>query len=334
MSEITKTFVDYYKEHKRDLPWRETNDAYKIWISEIMLQQTRVEAVRGYYERFITTLPTLADLAIVDDDVLMNLWEGLGYYSRARNLKKCALICMEDYGGQLPKTYEELLKLPGIGKYTAGAIASIAYHQKKSAVDGNAMRIFARLFDIHDNVLQEKTKNAFINLIDPYVDEEEPGYFNQALMDYANEICTPTPKCENCSLATICKAYKNKTTDVVPNRSKDMKRKEENHTIVIVHHKDYLLLSKRNAHGLLANLYEFVNIAGYVDEGYLKKFLHTKNVHFLGNIDNKFSHITWHMNVYECEVDDMSLPGIWINENELSSYSIPSVMKKCWKFKK
>ncbi len=328
---LSDVFVTYYKEHKRDLPWRKTKDAYKIWISEIMLQQTRVEAVKGYYERFLEALPTLHDLAHVDDDELMKLWQGLGYYSRARNLKKCAIICEEEYGGELPKTYEELVKLPGIGKYTAGAIASIAYGVAKSAVDGNAMRIFARLFNIHDNVLEEKTKNKFIALIDPYVDKEHPGYFNQALMDYANEICTPTPKCENCQLSSICEAYKQGTVSEVPNRSKVDKHKEEEHSVIIVRCKDELLLLKRPAHGLLANLYEFVNIPRFESESNLKELLRTEELKYVGSIDNKFSHITWHIKVYTAEVSTTDLPGVWIKESALEAYSLPTVMVKCYR---
>ena len=337
--EITKAFISYYNEYKRDLPWRKTNDAYKIWISEIMLQQTRVEAVKGYYERFIETLPTLASLANVDDDTLMKLWQGLGYYSRAKNLKKCAEVCMAEYNGALPKEYDELVKLPGIGKYTAGAIASIAYNQRNSAVDGNVMRVFARLFDIHDNILKEKTKEQFIKLVDEYVDEEEPGNFNQAIMDFANDICIAngTPACERCPLQHLCLAYQRDTVMVLPNRDKKMSKKEEYHTVIILRYQNEVYLQKRPASGLLANLYEFINIPTTKKvEDIEEMYSDIVQIRNIGSVKNVFSHLVWHIDAYEVVVNHKpELDGIWVSEEEmLEVYTLPTVMDKVWKLTK
>ena len=337
--EITKAFISYYDEYKRDLPWRKTDDAYKIWISEIMLQQTRVEAVKGYYERFINTLPTLESLANVDDDTLMKLWQGLGYYSRAKNLKKCAEVCMREHNGALPKEYEELVKLPGIGKYTAGAITSIAYKQRKSAVDGNVMRVFARLFDIHDDILKEKTKEQFISLVDEYVDDVEPGNFNQAIMDFANDICITngTPACGRCPLQHLCLAYQRDTVMQLPNREKKLSKKEEPHTVIILRFQDEVYLRKRPATGLLANLYEFINIPSKQKvEDIQKIFTGIISIRSIGELKNVFSHLVWHIDAYEVYVDSKpSLEGIWVSEKEmLDSFSLPTVMDKVWQLTK
>ena len=338
-NEITKAFISYYDEYKRDLPWRKTKDAYKIWISEIMLQQTRVEAVKGYYERFITTLPTLTSLAEVDDDTLMKLWQGLGYYSRARNLKKCAEICVNEYNGELPITYDELVNLPGIGKYTAGAITSIAYNQRKSAVDGNVMRVFARLFDIHDNILKEKTKEQFITLVDEYVDDERPGDFNQSIMDFANDLCIAngTPACEKCPLKDYCQAYQNNTVMMLPSREKKVSKKEELHTVIILRYRNEVYLQKRPKSGLLANMYEFTNFTTALNvEDIEKMFINVESLRYIGELKNVFSHLIWYISVYEVYVNDKpSLDGIWVKEKEIEEViSLPTVMSKIWELTK
>lgn len=334
-SELTTAFMNYYKENKRDLPWRHTKDAYKIWISEIMLQQTRVEAVKEYYERFIKTLPTIYDLAEVDTDTLMKLWQGLGYYSRAMNLKKCAIECVKNHEGKLPDTYESLVKLPGIGKYTAGAISSLAYGKCKSAVDGNVMRVFSRLFDIHDNVLKEKTKDEFIRLVDTFVDEEHPGDFNQAIMDFGNDICIANgvPHCERCPLQSFCKAFENNTVMELPNRERNKSKKEEQHTIIILRYNNEIYLEKRPNEGLLAGLYEFINLLGEIDEDKIAlMFSGIQQIRYTGEVKNVFSHRIWHMKIYEVYVNQKpESAGIWVDEETLhTSISLPTVMQKAW----
>ena len=197
--------IDWYKKSRRDLPWRRQNSAYEIWISEIMLQQTRVAAVIPYYGRFLSAFPTPAALADADDTLLMKLWEGLGYYSRARNLKRAARAIVERFGGELPRDYGALLTLPGIGDYTAGAIASIAYRIPVPAVDGNVIRVVCRLMDIRENTGIPSVQRTIAEHAASLVPADRPGDFNQAMMDLGATICVPgTPDCDRCPLQIHC----------------------------------------------------------------------------------------------------------------------------------
>ena len=206
--EAVQALLLWYQQNKRDLPWRHTSDPYRIWISEIMLQQTRVEAVKPYYARFLETCPTVAALATLEEEKLMKLWEGLGYYSRARNLQKAARVVMEQYGGAMPRTYEELLKLPGIGEYTAGAIASIAYGERVPAVDGNVLRVLARVSGTDADITLPETKKDFRTALARVV-PTKAGDFTQSLIELGATVCAPNrePMCAVCPLANCCAAY-------------------------------------------------------------------------------------------------------------------------------
>ena len=225
---IVDPLLNWYQKNKRKLPWREGKNAYLIWVSEIMLQQTRIEAVKRYYARFMKELPTIQHLANVEEQKLLKLWEGLGYYNRARNLKKAAQVIEKEYKGQMPKQYEELLNLPGIGEYTAGAIASIAYGQKVPAVDGNVLRVISRIIGSKKDILLSGTKKEMTEKIKTIM-PKQAGEFNEALMELGEIICIPNgePYCDKCPLCHKCIAYKDGLTGEIPVREKKMNRKKE-----------------------------------------------------------------------------------------------------------
>ena len=227
--DLSGSLLHWYDYNKRILPWRENKDPYRIWISEIMLQQTRVEAVKPYFDRFMEVLPTVYDLAKVDDDRLMKLWEGLGYYNRARNLKAAAQTIVEEYGGQLPADYDKLLSLKGIGMYTAGAIGSIAFELQVPAVDGNVLRVLTRLWGDDSDILKDKTKKAMGRRVMEFMPEDRPGDFNQALIELGATVCVPNgqPLCDQCPWDTVCKAYKEDLIDQLPVKTPKKARRIE-----------------------------------------------------------------------------------------------------------
>ncbi len=326
MEKISDVLVAWYLENKRELPWRQNRDAYRVWVSEIMLQQTRVEAVIPYFERFMKELPTLQDLALCDDDKLNKLWEGLGYYSRVRNMKKAAITCMENYDGKLPHTYQELLSLSGIGSYTAGAIASIAYGQQETAIDGNVMRVYARLFDLHEDILLNSTKKHIDDLIRQDM-HEDMGLMNQALMDLGAGICIPngTARCNICPLNQHCLAYARGSVNALPIRIKKHRKSVHKYTVLIYVCHGKVLIHKREGNGLLAGLYEFV-----LEEGH-----HTKKMHphsqYLGKYTHQFSHKTWEMKGFliPCEQCFEKEGYKWVSIAEIKNvYSIPSAYRK------
>ena len=260
IQQVQQNLLRWYRKEHRDLPWRRQVSAYRTWVSEIMLQQTRVEAVIPYYERFLAVLPTLRDLALVDDDLLHKLWEGLGYYNRVRNMKKCAQACLEQYDGELPKTYAQLCTLPGIGPYTAGAIASIAYQERVCAVDGNVLRVFSRILANEEDVSKEITKKHYRDYVSVFLpNAEDAGDFNQAIMELGALICMPnkTPDCERCPLFLQCKAHRRGVEDQFPKKGEKKARRVEEYTVLVFVYKNRIALVQRPSKGLLANLYGF-----------------------------------------------------------------------------
>ena len=284
-SDFVKPLLLWYNTQGRDLPWRKTKDPYRIWVSEIMLQQTRVEAVKGYYERFLEALPDIDALADCPEDELNKLWEGLGYYSRVRNMQKAARTVREQYGGKVPEEKSELIKLPGIGDYTAGAIASIAFGKPEPAVDGNVIRIVARI---------RALKKDFSDL-------------NQAFMDLGSGVCLPnsSPRCEECPIMEFCTAHKSGIEMDYPVRTEKKPRRIEQMTVMLIRNGDKLAIRKRPAKGLLPNLYEFPNTAGILSE---EEAVHAAEA--ITNLEairikrvpearHIFSHVEWHMRGYE-----------------------------------
>ena len=297
-----KPLLAWYREHARNLPWRENPDPYRVWISEIMLQQTRVEAVKPYFERFMRELPTVRDLAQAEDDRLMKLWEGLGYYSRARNLKKAAIVACEQYGGCLPADYSQLLKLPGIGSYTAGAIASIAYGIAEPAVDGNVLRVLSRVLESREDISRQAVKKEMENLVRRVMPEERPGDYNQALIEIGALVCVPNgaPRCGECPLESLCLAAGKGLTGEIPVKAPKKERKKEERTVFIIETEDMAAIRKRPAKGLLASLYELPSLEGAADgQSALEAFEIPENLveseEMLPEAKHIFSHVEWHM---------------------------------------
>ena len=331
---IAHTLIEYYQHNRRELPWRLTKDPYKIWVSEIMLQQTRVEAVKGYYARFLKELPTLHALAMVDEDYLMKLWEGLGYYSRVRNMRKCAIEVQEKWNGEMPKTASDLLTLPGIGKYTSAAIASICYNESIAALDGNGLRVFARLYGIEENVLDPKVESMIREKMQKCVEHTVAADFNQAVMDLASSICTPkaSAKCEQCPLSNVCQAYKDNRVAELPVRITKSSKKIEEYTVLVFRKDHSILLEKRSNKGLLASLYGLPMVEGYLTKEELHTHLHndTCKIQEIGNFQHIFTHKIWNMKAYLIENYDLTIEDpIWAKEEELMYvYALPSAFSK------
>lgn len=333
---IIKPLLEWYDENRRILPWRENPQPYYVWISEIMLQQTRVEAVKSYFQRFTDTLPDIHSLAQVEEDKLLKLWEGLGYYNRARNLKKAACQIMEQYGGTLPPDYKELLKLSGIGTYTAGAIASIAFGVPVPAVDGNVLRVTKRLAGSYDDILKASVKKDLENNLRGIM-PERPGDFNQALMELGAMVCIPNgrPLCEKCPLNKKCVAFQEGLTDQIPVKTKKKPRRIEDKTVLILEWQGKYAIHKRSKKGLLAGLWELPNMEGAFDSHSMEEFLLESNlsvesVENIGQAKHIFSHVEWHMLGYYIHLKK-PLEGdefVWINRSELErEYALPSAFR-------
>ena len=306
--DFVKPLLVWYNENARDLPWRRVKDPYLIWVSEIMLQQTRVEAVLGYYERFTSALPTVTDLAVCPEDRLLKLWEGLGYYSRARNMQKAARIVCESYEGRMPESAAELVKLPGIGEYTAGAVSSIAFGLAEPAVDGNVLRVVARIEAIPDNILNESVKKKIREDLRGLHNANDGtwGLLNQAFMDLGAGVCLAgsSPKCDICPISSYCKCFEMGLQSTIPVRIKKQKRRIEKRTVLLIRRDESYAIRKRADSGLLSGLYEFPNEAGELspDEAIAKAEslgpmpLRIKK---LSEAKHIFSHVEWHMTGYE-----------------------------------
>lgn len=315
LHEIVAPLLSWYEEHARDLPWRENTDPYRVWISEIMLQQTRVEAGKEYYRRFLTALPDLASLAKVSDEKLLKLWEGLGYYSRARNLKNAAIMAMEQYGGQLPDTFEGLLSMPGIGSYTAGAIGSIAFGLQVPAVDGNVLRVISRLTASEKDITDSKTKIEMEQTIRLIIPQDRPGDFNQALMELGATICLPNgaPRCEACPLEKFCGAKEGNLQTELPKKAQKKKRKIEERTLLIIRWRDKIFLRKRKEKGLLAGMWEIPGLEGHLSAEQVQHQLKNqwgwsiRGIEPLHKANHIFTHIEWHMTAYRVEIETTEL---------------------------
>lgn len=294
--------LDWYRQNARILPWREEPAPYRVWISEIMLQQTRVEAVKPYFERFMQALPAIQDLAEVPEDRLLKLWEGLGYYNRARNLKKAAQVIVAEYDGEMPAEYEELQKLPGIGSYTAGAIASIAYGRPVPAVDGNVLRVISRVLASRRDILKQSTKKWMETELIRTIPADEASRFNQGLIEIGAIVCIPNgqPKCNECPLRTLCLAKREGLTGEIPVKTKPKQRRIENRTVAIIECDDHVQLQKRPDSGLLASLYELPNAEGHLRSDELADVFDLAatdiiEIEPLAAAKHVFSHVEWHM---------------------------------------
>lgn len=319
LEKLVAPLQKWFIENARVLPWREAKNAYYIWVSEIMLQQTRVEAVKPYFARFIGELPDVKALADCDEDRLLKLWEGLGYYNRARNLKIAATQVIEQYEGKIPEEYGELLKLKGIGNYTAGAIASISYEKAVPAVDGNVLRVLSRVAaddrDIMKQSVRKSIEESLFALMNGVqysdkkpankYDELVPSIFNQALMELGATVCLPNgqPHCNACPWEEICEAKKQGKIMDLPVKTKPKKRKIEKRTVLIIKDGDLLALKKRPNKGLLAGLYELPNVEGYFTKKQVQEYVENHGylpvrIQSLDSAKHIFSHVEWHMKGY------------------------------------
>ena len=336
---IAAPLVAWYQSHKRELPWRRDKNPYHVWISEIMLQQTRIEAVIEHYYAFMAALPDVASLAAVEEEKLLKLWEGLGYYSRARNLKKAAVKIMEDFGGTFPRSKKELLTLPGIGDYTAGAIASICFGEPVPAVDGNVLRVLARLRADDSDVLLPETKKRAEALISEII-PAQAGDFNEGIMELGETVCLPNglPLCDRCPLKAHCLAYENGLCAELPVRIKKTKRKTEKKTVFIFTAPGgETAVAKRGDKGLLAGLFELPNTEGFLSESEMRAFaekqgLAVKNIAFIKDTKHIFTHIEWKLKVYELKVENKNDSYLWCTEAQLrDTYALPTAFSKCRK---
>ncbi len=340
LADIVTPLTDWYRKNKRDLPWRHNPDAYRVWVSEIMLQQTRVEAVKGYYDRFLKALPTVKDLAEAQEDKLLKLWEGLGYYNRVRNMQKAAEQIMIDYNGTFPDTYEEILKLKGIGNYTAGAISAFAYGIPKPAVDGNVLRVISRITGSYEDIMKQSVRKKIETALEAIIPENAASDFNQGLIELGAIVCVPNgePKCEECPVKAMCVAHKEDLTAEIPVKKKAKARKIEDRTVLIFKDHDKIAIRKRPAKGLLAGLYEFPNLDGQLSMDEVTEYSKTiglmpVRVQKLPEAKHIFSHIEWHMTGYEVIVDELEKTNekgfLFIHPEQIKKeYSIPSAFEK------
>ena len=324
--------ADWYALSRRVLPWREEPTPYRVWISEIMLQQTRIEAVIPYYRRFLAELPDVAALAAVEEDRLLKLWEGLGYYSRARNLKKAAQLVMRDFGGELPRSAAALRRLPGIGDYTAGAIASIACGEGSPAVDGNVLRVVSRLLESEADILAPGTRKAVTALLrESYPSGERAALTTEGLMELGETVCVPNgpPKCERCPLRALCRAHAHGSAERYPVKSPPRPRRIEERTVLLLRCGQRWAIRQREKQGLLAGLWEFPNEPGYLEEEALRaRFPQALSLSPCGAARHIFTHVEWHMRGWRIELPE-ELPGlIWESAASIRShYSFPTALK-------
>lgn len=322
----------WYREHARVLPWRSDPTPYHVWVSEIMLQQTRVAAVLDYYRRFLEAAPAVSDLAALPTDQLMKLWQGLGYYSRARNLQKAAQQIVERHGGAFPNTYEDIRALPGVGDYTAGAISSIAFHLPVPAVDGNVLRVTARICadegDISTPAMKKKVTQALAEIIPLDV----PGDFNQAMMELGATVCLPNgaPLCERCPAAHLCCAFQEGRTGELPVKAAKKARRIESRTVYLFFHRNCVALRRRGDRGLLAGLWEYPNELADGIDWPARWGLAPAALEKAGTAKHIFTHIEWHMTALAGELACDALPEGWVWADRAGlrdSYAVPNAFQ-------
>lgn len=344
LSQMVKPLLKWYRENKRNLPWRDINDPYRIWVSEIMLQQTRVEAVKPFYARFIETLPTVSHLAKVDEDKLLKLWEGLGYYNRVRNMQKAAQQIVEFYGGEFPRDYEQIRKLTGIGNYTAGAISSFAFGIAKPAVDGNVLRVISRITGNYEDIMKASTKTRVEEDLVKVIPNDAACDFNQGLIELGAMVCVPngTPKCDVCPLSPLCYADQNGVQGELPVKTKAKERRIEKRTVFIFKDGEKVAIRKRPKKGLLAGLYELPNIEGKLTQeealAYSRSIgLAPLRIEPLGEAKHIFSHVEWKMIGYSIRVDELEKSCtedmLFIDPKHVEKeYPIPAAFEKYVKY--
>ena len=335
LAAMISPLCSWYETNKRQLPWRKNRDPYRVWVSEIMLQQTRVEAALPYYQRFLEALPTVEALANAPVDLLLKLWEGLGYYSRVRNMQKAAQTVVEVYGGQFPADRKLLSGLSGIGEYTAGAVASIAFNLPEPAVDGNVLRVISRLLDDDTDIMLPAFKKQIQGaLAAVYPQAKDCGDLTQAIMELGALVCIPggVPKCDRCPLAHLCLAKKNGREQVLPVRNVKKEKKLEKRTVFVLEHEGKLALIKRPESGVLAGMWEFPAVEGHVALKAVNKAVESmggaERVSKLASHRHVFTHLVWDMKGYYVLAKEKSEAFFWITPEELAhTVALPSAIK-------
>ena len=337
LNTLPEVLLPWYQTNQRDLPWRKDRDPYHIWISEIMLQQTRVEAVKGYYNRFLAAFPSVADLACGDDDLLHKLWEGLGYYSRVRNLKKAAQVIMNEYAGEFPRDYHKLLKLPGIGPYTAGAICSIAFNLPTPAVDGNVLRVVSRITNdptpVDAPVFKKTVQNALAEIY-----PAQAGDFTQALMELGATVCGPNrkPDCYNCPCKQFCYGFREGTAQDLPVKTPKRSRRVQDLTVFILHCDGRYALEKRPNQGLLAGLWQFPNTQGWLEtqqalDAVEMMGLKPREITRQVERNHIFTHIEWRMRGVYVEVREINETFSWLTGEQIETQAaLPTAFRQFW----
>jgi len=347
---MQENLLDWYRINHRKLPFRESHDPYRIWVSEIMLQQTQMDTVVPYFIRFMESFPDVFALAQADEEMVFKAWEGLGYYSRAKNLQKGAKMMVDIYEGQFPTEYKKVLEIPGIGPYTAGAIMSIAFNKKYPAIDGNVMRVISRVCLIHEDIGKPKTRKTFEEVVANLIPENARD-FNQALMELGALVCTPTnPKCTRCPIQVDCRAFHEGKTHELPVKSNRIKKQKEEIAVVIIRKNNQILLVKA-IEGLLAGLWSFPSEKGKSKEEAKNRLIEEldrshgikiEGIVERGTEKHIFTHKTWRMTVYQCQQsmsqeDRVKNKGLnnfseWVNEDEVSHYAMSTAFKKVLKY--
>lgn len=336
-----KIIIDWYQHHQRDLPWRSTSDPYVIWLSEVILQQTRVEQGMPYFHRFLAHYPTVADFAKADEGEILKDWQGLGYYSRARNMHFTAKMVMQDYAGEFPKSYSELIKLKGIGEYTAAAIASFSNNEAKAVVDGNVFRLLSRYYGIDEPINSTKGKKLFFELANELIIPEQAGLYNQAVMEFGALQCKPkNPNCANCPLMLSCEAYKTNRVVKLPVKLKKLKIRERYFNYFVLSKDSSVLLRKRGPQDIWQNLYEFPLLEStklltpdeiVLDEGFIQLFgkqVVFKSTH--GPVKHVLTHQKLYAQFFELEINPENINfeenWVWIDKNELENFAKPKLI--------
>ena len=339
---LPEAVLPWYEKNRRDLPWRRDREPYHVWLSEIMLQQTRVEAVKGYYARFLEALPTIRDLANCPEDRLRKLWEGLGYYSRVRNLKKAAQVICEEYDGTFPETYEAVRALPGIGPYTAGAICSIVYEMPTPAVDGNVLRVGARLWDDPTPVDSPAQREKMTRALAQIYPAGRCGDLTQALMELGATVCLPNgaPRCESCPVRGLCLSYANGTARSLPAKHPKREKRRENRTVFVFRRDGDCALHRRPDRGLLAGLWEFPNVEGLLSpqEALAQAEAWGLAPRDLGRVlerDHVFTHIIWHLRCYYLDCQGQGSDFTWFTEEALETQAaLPTAFRQFWEMER
>ncbi len=326
--------LPWFSAHARALPWRENKEPYYVWLSEIMLQQTRVEAVRGYFSRFLAAFPTVSALAQAEEDAVLKLWEGLGYYSRARNLHKAAQKIEAEYGGRFPESYEEILSLPGVGEYTAGAVMSICFEAPTPAVDGNVLRVASRVTNSPSPIDRPEVKKEITEHLKRVYPKGKSGDFTQSLMELGATVCIPkSPRCALCPLGDICLGFQAGTAASLPKKSPKKERRIEEKTVFFLTADDSLALLKRKNEGLLASLWELPNTKGHLSPRDAVRYLEDKGL--MPEAPSRevrrihiFTHVEWHMVCYYIPCRAKPDNFVWADRTALETeYALPTAFR-------